>query len=106
MVKLRHDRIVIKIRPLAQLPMGLISVDVGKTWAKDQMEAEVMGIGPDVTELQVGDVIVITGEAGRWMDAGTWDPEDRDGVYRHMRESDAGILGVLESRKIEMEVHA
>ncbi len=81
--------------------MDLISVDVGKTWAKDQLEAEVVGVGPAVRDVQVGDVLLITGEAGRWMDAGTWDPADRDNTYRHMREDELGILGILESEKQE-----
>lgn len=106
MIKLRSDRLIVKIRPLARLPMNLISVDVGKTWAKDQLEAEVMAVGPDVTEVQVGDILVVTGEAGHWMDRGTFDPEDKDSTYRHLRESDSGILGILESVKTEMEVLA
>lgn len=99
MITLRSNRIIIKINPLAALPLGLISVDVGKTWAKDQLEATVVGVGPDCEDLKAGDTILITGEAGRWMDAGLWDPEDRDSTYRYMREDDEGILGVLEMQE-------
>lgn len=101
MITLRGNRIIVKILPPEKLPLNLIAVDVGKTWAKDQLQAEVIVTGPDCTELQEGDVIVITGSAGSWIDRGVVNDDDRDSTYRHLTEDDDGILGVLVSEKLE-----
>jgi hypothetical protein len=99
MIKLRNRHIIVKLLPLPELPLNLIAVDVGKTWAKDQLEALVTHVGPDVDEIGVGDKVLIAGAAGRWIDAGVVDSADRDSTYRFLGESD--ILGVIESQKQE-----
>lgn len=94
MIKLRNANIIIKIREQKELPCGLIAVNTGKVWAKDQLEAEVTHVGPYVEEVKVGDIVLIEGDAGRWIDPGTVDPEDKTTTYRMITED--SILGVIE----------
>lgn len=98
MIRLRGANVIIKILPKKELPMGLVAVNVGKEWNKDQHEAEVICVGPDVLEVEPGDRIIITGAAGRWIDPGVVDSNDRDSTYRFLTEDE--ILGVLVAEEV------
>lgn len=95
---LRRDWIVVRLRESKALPMGLISVSIGKEWKQDQIECDVVGVGPWVDEVAVGDVVIIEGHAGKWLDAGTWDENDKGTTYRILKTDD--ILLVAEAQEV------
>jgi co-chaperonin GroES (HSP10) len=88
MIKLRNRNIIVKLREQKELSCGLIKVNKSKHWQEEQYEAEVVNVGPNVDEVAVGDLVIISGEAGKWLDPGVVDPTDLETTYRLVTESD------------------
>ncbi len=47
---------------------GLIIPDKAKRWQEKMIECEVEAIGPFVRDVAVGEIVVIEGSAGKWID--------------------------------------
>ena len=72
---------------------GLLIPQTGKEWKQPVIEAEVLSVGPEVREVEVGDVALIQGHAGKWMD-GSMMTDDPDLTHRIIDEDDVhAIIG-------------
>lgn len=72
------NRVIVKILEKNQVSIAGITLAVArgrdragnstKEWADQCLWAEIMRTGPDVTAVEVGQVVVISGAAGKWLD--------------------------------------
>lgn len=72
------NRIVIKVLTRSEVEVGGIKLAVArgvnqfgkgpKEWESDVLRAEIVRVGPDVQSVEEGQVVIIPGASGRWMD--------------------------------------
>lgn len=86
-VKLLHRK------PVESGGVELLIPDKNKRWQEDVLECEVVRCGPFAREVEPGDVVIIEGSSGKWIDNDlTPDPTEK---YRMIDQSE--ILLVREA---------
>ena len=77
--------ILVKILPRGE-SAGLLLPDGDKRWKEATLRAEIVAVGPFVNEVAPGEIIVMEGAAGKWIDKDlTPDPAE---IYRMITSND------------------
>ena len=92
MIKPTGINILVELQPRPE-QAGLIIPELSKRWQEEQMEAVIVSKSDIVSEVEVGDTVLIEGHAGKWVDSGL--AGDSDKTYRFITKSD--IIAVIES---------
>ena len=80
---------------------GLLIPDKAKRWQESTLEAEVIAVGPHVASVEPGDIVIIEGHAGKWIDPGlAGDPTE---IFRMITKPDI-LLVVDPEPKLEEAV--
>lgn len=82
LVKLKHR----------ESSVGLTIPDKAKRWQEKTLECEVVSIGPYVRSIEVGEVVMIEGHSGKWIDQELTD--DPTETYRMIDRSD--VIAILD----------
>lgn len=91
MIKPTNINILIELLPRPE-QAGLIIPEMQKRWQENRIEAKIIAKGPYVSSVEVGEVVLIEGSAGKWIDPGlAGDPEK---TFRFITKAD--IIAVIE----------
>lgn len=100
-IKPVSGKLLIKIEKLGEeTKSGIKLVKQGPEWQNETLLAEVMAKPDDNKEVEAGQVILIRGDAGRWIDPEL--VEDRDYTYRIIDKEE--IIAVVEQVESPLQV--
>lgn len=92
MINPTNSNVLVKLLHRGEVA-GLMIPDKAKRWQESMIECEVVVAGPYAREVEPGDVIVIEGHAGKWIDKDL--APDPTEIYRMIDQSE--ILLVKEA---------
>lgn len=85
-------KLLIKIEKLAdQTKSGIKLVKTGAEWQNETLLAEIVAKPEDNHDVEVGQVVVVRGDAGRWIDPEL--VEDREYTYRIIEKDE--VIGIV-----------
>lgn len=95
------NRVFIKLEKFGDTTKsGLKIVREGQQWQENTVLAEIMAKNEADKEIEVGQVVIIRGDAGRWIDPEL--VEDNEFVYRIIDKEE--IIAVVTQKPVEVGV--
>jgi len=85
-------KVLIKLEGIkSETKSGIKLVNTKETWQNETLLAEIVGKHADNHDVEIGEVVVVRGDAGRWIDPELM--QDDDYIYRIIDEEE--IIGVV-----------
>jgi co-chaperonin GroES (HSP10) len=94
-----NDHLLIRLQKIKdETKSGLKLVQSKEDWQHETIIAEVMAITAEEKDVKVGDIVVIRGDAGRWIDPGLVD--DNEFTYRLIDKNE--VLSIVVKKAADL----
>jgi len=94
-IKPTANKLLVKLASQSdETKSGLKIVKKDEQWQEETVKAEILAKHDGVKDVEVGEVVLIAGHAGKWLDPGLIEEADKGFIYRIIEADE--IIAVLD----------